>query len=254
VTPSQFRKLALSLPHASESVHMGTADFRVGGKIFATSGNPDPAWGVVGLTPDQQALLVETHRNVFVAVPGAWGSRGWTRVRLAAVDAATLEHALTLAWQSRAPKKLRGVASTQTFTGTKRASAKRTDTSRLDRVFARVSKAAKASKLPQIQEGTWYGTPALFLRGKSLMRVKDAETLVFRCTLEEKTFLMEAEPAVYYETDHYAGWPAVLVRAAAVSDAELIHCVARAWRLQAPKKLVAGQDPAIRTTRVRKTR
>jgi len=105
VTPQQFRKLALSLPEASESSHMGTADFRVGNKIFATLGYPDPAWGVVALTPDQQALLVETQGQAFMAVPGAWGLRGWTRVRLAAVDAAALKNALTLAWQSRAPKK-----------------------------------------------------------------------------------------------------------------------------------------------------
>jgi hypothetical protein len=32
--------------------------------------------------------------------------RGWARVRLAAVDAGTLKHALTLAWEGRAPKKL----------------------------------------------------------------------------------------------------------------------------------------------------
>jgi hypothetical protein len=105
VTPSQFRRIALSLPGASESAHMGTADFRVGAKIFATLGNPDAAWGVLGLTPDQQALLIETTPDVFAPVPGGWGARGWTRVRLAAADAATLKAALTLAWRNRAPKK-----------------------------------------------------------------------------------------------------------------------------------------------------
>ena len=73
VTPNQFRRIALSLPGASEGAHMGTADFRVGAKIFATLGNPDAAWGVIGLTPDQQALLIETTPDVFVAVPGGWG-------------------------------------------------------------------------------------------------------------------------------------------------------------------------------------
>jgi hypothetical protein len=230
VTPQQFRKLALSLPEASESSHMGTADFRVGNKIFATLGNPDPAWGVVALAPDQQALLAATHPDMFAAVPGAWGLRGWTRVRLAVADAGAVKNALTLAWQSRASKKQRESAAPQ-----KAAPTPRTDASGSARVFARVRKAAKATRLPEIQEGTSHGTPALFLRGKSLMRVKDADTLVFRCTLEEKAFLMEADPSVYYETDHYAGWPAVLVRAAAASDVELAHCVTRAWRIQAPK-------------------
>jgi hypothetical protein len=106
VTPSQFRRIALSLPGASEGAHMGTADFRVGAGIFATLGNPDAAWGVLGLTPDQQALLIETTPDVFVPVPGRWGERGWTRVRLDAADAATLKGALTMAWRNRAPKKL----------------------------------------------------------------------------------------------------------------------------------------------------
>jgi hypothetical protein len=213
---------------------MGTTDFRVGAKIFATLGNPDAAWGVIGLTPDQQALLIETTPKVFAAVPGGWGARGWTRVRLASADRATVQHALSIAWRSRASKSLlrraEGQASGRTST--------KLDAG-LNRSFARVRKAARATKLPGIVEATSYGTPSLKVGAKFLMRVKDADTYVFRCTMEEKAFLMEAEPAVYFETAHYVGWPAVLVRASAASDAELAHCVARAWRLQAPKKLTA---------------
>ena len=106
MTPGQFRRIARSLPGASEGAHMGTADFRVGNKIFATLGNPDAAWGVIGLTPDQQAMLLDTAPEVFAAVPGGWGARGWTRVRLAAADAATAKSALTMAWRNRTPKKL----------------------------------------------------------------------------------------------------------------------------------------------------
>jgi hypothetical protein len=122
----------------------------------------------------------------------------------------------------------------------------------LARAFARVRKAAKAAKLPGIAEATSYGTPSLKVGGKFLMRVKDADTYVFRCTMDEKAFLMEAAPAVYFETDHYVGWPAVLVRAAAASDAELVHCVERAWRAQAPKKLMAERRrPATKSRRKR---
>jgi hypothetical protein len=224
---------------------MGTADFRVGDKIFATLGKPDSGWGVVALTADQQALLIETS-NAFVAVPGAWGLRGWTRIKLAAVERAALRRALTMAWEGRAPKTLRGGTAAP-----RKPAAKSVDG--FERVFARVRKAAKATKLPEIQEGTWYGTPALLRHGKGLMRLKDADTLVFRCTLEEKALLIEADPAVYYETGHYAGWGAVLVRAAAASDAELRHCVARAWRMQEPQKPVAGRTrPATRKTTTRK--
>jgi hypothetical protein len=106
VTPNQFRRIALSLPEAVEGAHMGHADFRVGGKIFATLGHPD-ACGMVQLKPDQQALLMETSPDIFQPVPGGWGRQGSTHVRLAAADAATLKHALTMAWTNRAPKKPR---------------------------------------------------------------------------------------------------------------------------------------------------
>jgi hypothetical protein len=112
----------------------------------------------------------------------------------------------------------------------------------LDKAFARAHAAAKAADLPEVEMGTSYGTPALKVRGKLLLRVKDAETLVLMCALEEKELLMEAAPHIYFETDHYKGWPAVLVRVAAIGEAELAHRLTRAWRLKAPKRLVAMQD------------
>ena len=54
MTVNEFRNLALGLPEASEAEHMGHPDFRVRGKIFATLG-PDEEWGMVKLTPEQQA-------------------------------------------------------------------------------------------------------------------------------------------------------------------------------------------------------
>jgi hypothetical protein len=105
MTPSQFRRIALSLPEAIEGAHMGHADFRVGDKIFATLGHPDHGYGMVQLKPDQQALLVATSPEVFTPVPGGWGRQGSTHVRLAAADAATLRNALTMAWTNRVPKK-----------------------------------------------------------------------------------------------------------------------------------------------------
>jgi len=49
-----------------------------------------------------------------------------------------------------------------------------------------------------------------------------------RCAVEEKTMLMEAEPEIYFETNHYKGGPAVLVRLSRASDAVLINCLERA--------------------------
>ncbi len=104
--------------------------------------------------------------------------------------------------------------------------------------FDRLKRAA--ASLPEVEEGMSYGTPALKLRKKLLCRVKDADIVVLMCPLEEKELLMGAAPGIYYQTDHYKGWPAVLVRMSAISDAELANRLALAWRSQAPKKLAAA--------------
>ena len=107
MTPNHFRRLALALPGATESAHGGHPDFRVGGKVFASLGYPDATLGMIKLTPDQQAMLVESAPKVFAPIRNAWGQKGYTNVRLADADTATLKHALALAWENTAPKKLK---------------------------------------------------------------------------------------------------------------------------------------------------
>jgi hypothetical protein len=106
MTASEFRRLALSLPEVAEATHMGHPDFRVAGKIFATLGHPQPGWGMVSLTPEQQELFVRSEPKSFVAVKGGWGKRGATNVRLKPARTAVVREALLLAWRNRAPTKL----------------------------------------------------------------------------------------------------------------------------------------------------
>lgn len=84
---------------------MGHADFRVGGKIFATL-SPDEQLGMVKLTPEQQEDFVRDEPAVFFPVNGAWGRRGCTYARLAAATEADLRPALRAAWRNTAPKRL----------------------------------------------------------------------------------------------------------------------------------------------------
>jgi hypothetical protein len=105
MTADEFRSLALSFPEAVEAAHMNHPDFRVGGKIFATLG-PGEAWGMVKLTPEQQALFVRTEPGVFQPVKGAWGRRGATHVRLEAATEPSVRQALEAAWRNTAPKRL----------------------------------------------------------------------------------------------------------------------------------------------------
>ena len=103
MTDDDFRRIALSLPGAIESVHMGTVDFRVG-RIFATLGYPDAAYGMVKLTPDRQDMLVAAEPAIFQPVKGGWGVKGATLLCLAACDAPTATGALTAAWRGVASK------------------------------------------------------------------------------------------------------------------------------------------------------
>ena len=103
---NRFRQIALSLPGAIEGSHQGHADFRVGKRVFATLGYPDANWGMVKLTPEQQSVLIEAEPEIFRPVPGGWGKRGSTNLRLAGADPATLQSALVLAWRNVAPKAL----------------------------------------------------------------------------------------------------------------------------------------------------
>ncbi|MEQ1952048.1 MmcQ/YjbR family DNA-binding protein [Mesorhizobium yinganensis] len=96
--------------------------------------------------------------------------------------------------------------------------------------------------LPDVTESTSYGTPSLKIGKKLLTRVKDPMTLVIMCPREEKAALMETAPDIYFETDHYKGWPAILVRVDAISDAELIHRLKCAIRLQAPTRRAIRDD------------
>jgi hypothetical protein len=105
MTIDDFRRYALSLPEAAESAHMRHPDFRVRGKIFATIW-PDEGWGMVKLTPDQQAAFVQAEPAVYVPVKGGWGRKGATNVRLESANSMTVRNARVTAWRNVAPKTL----------------------------------------------------------------------------------------------------------------------------------------------------
>src|SRR5688572_17741272 len=95
-------------------------------------------------------------------------------------------------------------------------------------------------ELPEVEEGIWFRTPALKVRGKSFVRLKeDGANVVFLTdSVEEQEMLIEARPEIYFITDHYVGWPAVLARLSKLPAAECRLRLERAWRIKAPKKLL----------------
>ncbi len=99
-----FRRIALALPDALEGSHMGAADFRVGGRIFATLASQNLGYGNLMLTPEQQAAFVEEAPDIFVPVVGGWGRMGATHIRLAVATEDVLAGALLTAWKLRLEK------------------------------------------------------------------------------------------------------------------------------------------------------
>jgi hypothetical protein len=104
MTVDDFRRIALSLEGAEEGSHMGSADFRVGGRIFATLAAQKLGYGNLMLTPDQQAMFVGEAPEIFLPVAGGWGRNGATHVRLAAANEDLLKGALKAAWKIRVDK------------------------------------------------------------------------------------------------------------------------------------------------------
>jgi hypothetical protein len=104
MTVADFRRIALSLEGAEEGSHMGAADFRVGGRIFATLASQDQGYGNLMLTPQQQADFVGEMPEVFLPVPGGWGRMGATHIRLAKANEDMLTGALHAAWKLRVEK------------------------------------------------------------------------------------------------------------------------------------------------------
>jgi hypothetical protein len=123
-----FRRIALSLEGAEESSHMGSPDFRVGGRIFATLAHGRDGYGNLMITPEQQAAFVQDLPEVFIPVKGGWGRMGATHVRLELANEDLLRGALQTAWKLRVDKNAKTFRKTSPKTAppkTKRAPRKK---------------------------------------------------------------------------------------------------------------------------------
>src|SRR5271156_5926593 len=77
--------------------------------------------------------------------------------------------------------------------------------------------------LPGVQESTAYGMPALKIDGKLLAAIPanrsvEPHSLVVRMSFEDREELLAADANVYYLTEHYLGYDAVLVRLSCVTS------------------------------------
>lgn len=100
-----------------------------------------------------------------------------------------------------------------------------------------------ANHFPEVEDGTSYGTPALKVKKKLMARLKeDGDSVVFAVGLDERELLMVSKPSVFYITDHYRGYPYILLRMSAASKRDAATIVEMAWRRVAPERVVAAFD------------
>ena len=103
--------------------------------------------------------------------------------------------------------------------------------------YAAIVKLART--LPGVEESTSFGTPSLKVKGKFMARLKeDSMTLVIKASFVVRDHLVRTASDVFFITDHYRDYPAVLVRIAKVDRNTIVQLLEDAWRDAAPKSLV----------------
>ena len=109
--------------------------------------------------------------------------------------------------------------------------------------WATVKKLGKG--LPEVEESTWHNTPSLKVRKRSFVRLRERDVIVVLMDLDEKEALLAAEPHIFFQTPHYEGYPAVLIRLSQIDSAELAEVLTESWRRVAPKRLLREFDARI---------
>lgn len=111
-----------------------------------------------------------------------------------------------------------------------------------------------ALALPEVEAGDSEESLGFSVRGKGLAwpylaratpkgrREAVPGVLAVRCLIESKEMLIEAAPEIYFDDDHYRGYPAVLVRLAVIEADEMGRLLTEAWRRVAPKPLIKRFD------------
>ena len=106
--------------------------------------------------------------------------------------------------------------------------------------------AAFALALQGAELSTSYGRPAVKVNGKAFVYPgREAGSFAISSPLPEKELLMETDPDTFWETAHYRGWPAVLVRFGSPDRSRIETVITRAWwdRLKKPQREAFGDRP-----------
>ncbi|HJR57042.1 MAG TPA: hypothetical protein VJ798_10705 [Rhizomicrobium sp.] len=115
-----------------------------------------------------------------------------------------------------------------------------------------------ALALPGAEERPWFNRPCVFIHDRFLTRVHDKEDAVVLQvgSMEMREMMLEAEPELFYITDHYRNFPFVLARLKALTKTAFKGMlVGRAEQLAAmpppkrPKKKAAAKKAVKKKAR-----
>ena len=100
---------------------------------------------------------------------------------------------------------------------------------------------------PEVEDGTSYGTSALKVRKKLMVRLReDGDSLVMPgVPSEERDMLVESQPKVFYFTDHYRDYPIALIRLSKAKRAIVEPLVRRQWRALASKAAIKASETGL---------
>ena len=105
---------------------------------------------------------------------------------------------------------------------------------------------AFACGLPDVEMAPFYGTPCPKLNGKALASPgREPGSFAVMCGPDEKQILLETDPGTFWQTPHYEGWHALLVRFGSVDPERVADVIRRAWwdRARKPQRQVFGERP-----------
>ena len=103
-----------------------------------------------------------------------------------------------------------------------------------------------ALSLPETTERPSYGTPGFRVKDRLFARMRAEGVLVVWCDdVADKEALIASDPRRFFTTPHYDGYPMVLVRLPEVDAQELRELLVDAWRIRAPKKVLAAHGDAL---------
>ncbi|ODT72879.1 MAG: hypothetical protein ABS75_01225 [Pelagibacterium sp. SCN 63-23] len=111
------------------------------------------------------------------------------------------------------------------------------DNSNLQPGLSRLHRLATARGLEAIEAAS----PALHVDGVAFIHLLDPTTAVLQCPVDQKALLLDISPDIYFETDHYVGQDAMLIRLDRISDEELSLRLHDAWTFRAPDHLKTGK-------------